>query len=71
MARGTVKWFNDRKGYGFIIPNERQELDVFVHYSQIRCRGFRTLEGGERVEFEMFQDPKGTRARDVIRLEGH
>lgn len=67
MARGTVKWFNDRKGYGFIIP-DGMDIDVFVHYSQIQSEGFKTLNEGEKVEFEMFQDAKGARARSVIRL---
>jgi CspA family cold shock protein len=67
MAKGTVKWFNDRKGYGFIIP-DGMDVDVFVHYSQIQSEGFKTLNEGEKVEFEMFQDAKGARARSVIRL---
>lgn len=67
MARGTVKWFNDRKGYGFIIP-DGMDIDVFVHYSQIQSEGFKTLNEGEPVEFELFQDAKGARARSVVRL---
>lgn len=67
MARGTVKWFNDRKGYGFIIP-DGMDIDVFVHYSQIQSEGFKTLNEGELVEFELFQDTKGARARSVVRL---
>ncbi|MEM4725103.1 MAG: cold-shock protein [Candidatus Hadarchaeum sp.] len=67
MARGTVKWFNDRKGYGFIIP-DGMDIDVFVHYSQIKAEGFKTLNEGDRVEFELFEDVKGARARSVVRL---
>ncbi len=68
MARGTVKWFNDKKGYGFIV-SDGAEQDIFVHYSVIQTEGFRTLEQGEVVEFELFQDDKGARAREVVRSE--
>ncbi len=63
---GVVKWFNADKGYGFI----RQETgqDVFVHYSAIQGAGFRTLEEGERVEFEITEGQKGKQASNVIRL---
>jgi len=70
MARGTVKWFNDKKGYGFIIPDGTNQ-DVFVHYSAIQSEGFKTLDKGEPVEFELFQDAKGARARDVTRVSSH
>jgi CspA family cold shock protein len=65
MALGTVKWFNDAKGFGFI----RQENgpDVFVHYSQILGDGFRTLEEGQPVEFEIKEGPKGLLAERVTR----
>lgn len=63
---GTVKWFNNGKGYGFI---ERESGDdVFVHYSAIQGDGFRSLEEGERVEFTVEQGPKGLQAASVIRL---
>jgi CspA family cold shock protein len=63
---GTVKWFNNGKGYGFI---ERESGDdVFVHYSAIQGDGFRSLEEGERVEFTVEQGPKGLQAAGVIRL---
>jgi len=63
--RGTVKWFNDSKGYGFI---ERPEGDdVFVHFSAIQADGFRTLAEGERVEFEVSETDKGRRAANVVR----
>lgn len=67
MAQGTVKWFNEKKGYGFINP-EGQDLDVFVHYSAIQADGFKTLNEGDKVSFELFQDAKGARARDVMRI---
>ena len=66
MAVGTVKWFNDAKGFGFI----RQENgpDVFVHYSQIVGDGFRTLEEGQAVEFEIKEGPKGLLAERVQKV---
>lgn len=67
MARGTVKWFNEKKGYGFIIPDGMNQ-DVFVHYSVIQQEGFKTLSEGDRVQFELFQDAKGARAKDVVRV---
>lgn len=63
---GKVKWFNDRKGYGFII-NELGE-DIFVHHTAIRMRGFRTLREGEKITFELVQGPKGLLAKNVSRL---
>ncbi len=66
MARGTVKWFNDKKGFGFIVDPEVSG-DIFVHYSEIQTKGFRTLKEGEDVEYELFQDEKGSRARNVVR----
>ena len=65
--QGTVKWFNNAKGYGFIQPNGGGE-DVFVHHTSIVMDGFRTLSEGERVNFEMIQGPKGHQARNVVRL---
>ncbi len=63
MATGTVKWFNDAKGFGFI-TTERGE-DVFVHFSAIQSNGFRTLQEGATVEFEVTQGPKGLQAANV------
>jgi len=64
MATGTVKWFDDAKGFGFI---EREEgEDVFVHYSAIVGEGYRSLAEGAEVEFEVEQDPKGPRAAQVV-----
>ena len=63
MATGTVKWFNADKGFGFISQNEG--ADVFVHFSAIQKPGYRTLEEGEQVEFEVQQGPKGLQAANV------
>jgi len=63
--RGTVKWFNDSKGYGFIQQPEGD--DVFVHFSAIDVEGFRTLAEGEEVEFEIRESDKGPQASNVIR----
>lgn len=60
---GTVKWFNDRKGFGFIIPEQGD--DVFVHYRSIRGEGHRTLYEGQEVEFNVVESPKGLQAEDV------
>lgn len=63
MAQGTVKWFNSEKGFGFI--SEDNGKDVFVHYSQIDAAGFRSLDEGQRVEFEIGQGNKGPQATGV------
>ena len=68
MARGTVKWFNAEKGYGFIAPDEDGE-DLFVHYSAIEGSGFRSLEEGERVSYEPTRGRKGEQAANVRRVE--
>ena len=68
MARGTVKWFNDEKGYGFITPDDGG-VDLFVHYSAIEGSGFRSLEEGERVSYEPTRGRKGEQADNVRRVE--
>jgi CspA family cold shock protein len=64
MAKGTVKWFNDSKGYGFITPDDGGK-DVFVHHSAIQGSGFKTLAEGQKVTFEIQQGPKGPSAANV------
>ena len=64
---GTVKWFSDEKGYGFI--KQEDGPDVFVHHTAIEGTGRRTLKEGERVQFEVVQEPKGLKARNVVRIE--
>ncbi|HJP18033.1 MAG TPA: cold-shock protein [Nitrospinota bacterium] len=61
--KGTVKWFNSNKGYGFITPESGE--DVFVHFSAIQAEGYKNLEEGESVEFEVTNGPKGPQASDV------
>jgi len=63
--KGTVKWFNDSKGYGFIEPSDGE--DIFVHFSAIEADGFRTLAEGETVEFEVRESEKGRQAAHVVR----
>ena len=65
---GTVKWFNDAKGFGFITP-EGGTRDCFVHHSAIQMQGFKTLAEGERVEFDLVDGPKGPAAENVVRLD--
>ncbi|HHT9144242.1 MAG: cold-shock protein [Candidatus Brocadiaceae bacterium] len=66
MATGTVKWFNDKKGFGFISQDNGD--DVFVHQTSIEGEGFRTLAEGDKVEFEVMKDQKGYKATKVVKL---
>jgi len=66
MARGKVKWFSNQKGYGFITPESGK--DVFVHFSAIQGEGYKSLEEGQDVEFEIEQGPKGEQAVNVTRV---
>ncbi len=64
---GTVKWFNDQKGFGFITPEDGGK-DCFVHHSAIQAQGFRSLAEGDKVEFEITQGPKGPAAENVTKI---
>jgi cold shock protein len=65
MAKDKVKWFNNQKGYGFITPEDGK--DVFVHYSALQGEGYKSLEEGQEVEFEIEQGPKGEQAKNVTK----
>ncbi|MDD2927305.1 MAG: cold-shock protein [Candidatus Omnitrophica bacterium] len=66
MVKGSVKWFSDQKGYGFITPENGK--DVFVHHSSIQGEGYKSLAEGQQVEFEIEQGPKGEQAVKVVKL---
>jgi len=66
MARGTVKWFSNQKGYGFIATDDGK--DVFVHHTAIKGEGYKTLQEGQAVEFDVVQGPKGQQAANVVKL---
>ena len=65
MHLGTVKWFNNSKGYGFIIPDQGGK-DLFVHYSSIKMEGYKTLKAGQSVQYEVIDGPKGQHATDIV-----
>ena len=67
MTQGTIKWFSDQKGYGFITP-EGGKKDVFVHFSALQGEGFKTLAEGQMVSFDITQGPKGEQATNVVKL---
>jgi len=67
MPEGSVKWFNDDKGYGFITPEDSSK-DVFVHHGAIQAEGFRSLQEGDRVKYDVTQGPKGPQAANVTKL---
>lgn len=68
MPNGTVKWFNDAKGFGFISP-EDGSADVFAHFSAINSKGFRSLQEGQRVSYELTQGPKGAQASNITPVD--
>ena len=67
MARGTVKWFSDQKGYGFITPEDGTK-DLFVHHTAIKGEGFKSLQDGQAVEFQVTSGPKGPQATEVVKI---
>lgn len=67
MAKGTVKWFNEQKGFGFITPEDGRD-DVFVHHTAINQDGFKTLDEGQKVTFDVVSGPKGLQAANVVKL---
>ena len=67
MATGTVKWFNNAKGYGFVTPDQGEQ-DVFIHFSAIEMEGYKTLKEGQKVQFELEEGPKGLHASNLHAL---
>lgn len=69
MPTGRVKWFNNAKGYGFILPDDGDE-DLFVHYSSIQMEGYKTLKAGQFVTFDLLEGPKGSHAVNIVVKDG-
>ena len=67
MTTGTIKWFSDQKGYGFITPDDGRK-DIFVHFSALQGEGFKTLSEGQKVQFDVTSGPKGEQAANVVKL---
>lgn len=67
MTKGTIKWFSDQKGYGFVTP-EGGKKDVFVHFSALQGEGFKSLAEGQQVEFDIVSGPKGEQAANVVKI---
>ena len=67
MAQGTIKWFSDEKGYGFVTPDGGGK-DVFVHFSALQGEGFKSLAEGQKISFDITQGPKGEQAANVVKL---
>ncbi len=69
MARGKVKWFNDLKGYGFITSDDMDSQNLYVHHSEIKKTGYKTLKAGEQVEFDVSESPQGLLATNVVLVD--
>jgi CspA family cold shock protein len=65
MPTGTVKWFSNAKGYGFVNTDDNQEQDIFAHFSAIEMDGYKKLTSGQKIEFEIDEGPKGLQARNI------
>jgi CspA family cold shock protein len=68
MAEGIVKWFNNKKGFGFISDPEVADADIFIHYSEIQGEGYRTLEPGDAVTYELVPSERGPKALNVVKI---
>jgi CspA family cold shock protein len=68
MAQGIVKWFNNKKGFGFISDPDRADADIFIHYSEIQGEGYKTLEQGDAVTFELVPSERGPKALNVVKI---
>jgi len=68
MPIGTVKWFSEKKGFGFIKSDEKKDIDIFVHFTSIVSGGFKSLNPGDEVNFELEEGPRGLHAKNVTRI---